>query len=58
MTIRHSDTLQARCAPEIVERVERAAANNYMKPSEYVRLAIIDRLKRDGIIAGVAKENA
>jgi hypothetical protein len=58
MSIRHSDTLQARCAPEIVKRVDEAAAKNFMKPSEYVRLAVIDRLKRDGALTEYVADSA
>ena len=46
----YSDLLKARCAPEIVERVERAAAAQLMKPSEYIRRAVVDRLASDGML--------
>jgi hypothetical protein len=58
MSIRHSDTLHARCAPEIVKRVDQAAAKSFMKPGDYVRLAVRERLKRDGVLTDCADEVA
>ncbi|MGN8547816.1 hypothetical protein ACQPTN_24835 [Bradyrhizobium sp. 13971] len=44
-----TDTLRVRCLPEVVESVDKAAAAKLMKPSEYVRRAVIDRLQADGV---------
>jgi hypothetical protein len=46
----YSDLLKVRCQPEIVERVNHAATAKLMKPSEYVRRAVIDRLAQDGML--------
>ena len=50
-TVRHSDLLTIRCAPEILDRVDRAAAALFQRPSEYIRQALVDRLKHDGALA-------
>jgi hypothetical protein len=49
-TVVHSALLQARCTPEIVNRVDKAAAFKFMKPAEYIRRAVIDRLAADGML--------
>ena len=49
--VRHSDLLNVRIAEELVDRVGQAAARQFMKPSEYVRRAVIDRLKADKMLA-------
>jgi hypothetical protein len=47
----YSDLLKVRCRPEMVERVDRAAAAQFMRPSEYIRRAVIDRLQADGMLS-------
>jgi hypothetical protein len=47
--VRFSDKLVVRCPTELVERVDEAAAVNLMKPSEYVRRAVISALEAEGI---------
>jgi hypothetical protein len=54
----YSDLLKARCQPEIVERVDQAAAAHFMRPSEYIRRAVIDRLQADGMLSTVATPRA
>jgi hypothetical protein len=49
--VRHSDLINIRVAHEIADRVGQAAAKQYMKPSEYVRRALIDRLRADKMLA-------
>jgi hypothetical protein len=39
---RYSDLLKVRCRPELVETVDRAAAAQFVRPSEYIRRAVID----------------
>ena len=48
---RYSDLLKVRCRPEMVERVDRAAAAQFMRPSEYIRRAVVDRLQADGMLS-------
>jgi len=47
--VRFSDKLVARCPTALVERVDEAAAVKLMKPSEYVRRAVLRALEADGI---------
>ena len=47
----YSDLLKVRCRPEMVERVDRAAAAQFMRPSEYIRRAVVDRLQADGMLS-------
>ena len=44
-----TDTLQIRCPSVLPPAIERAAAQNLMTASEYVRRSVIDRLKADGV---------
>jgi hypothetical protein len=46
----YTDELKVRCRPELVERVGRAAAAQFMRPSEYIRRAVVDRLQSDGML--------
>jgi hypothetical protein len=50
--VQYTDVLTTRCLPEIVQRVDQAAAAQMMKPSEYIRRAVIDRLTADGMLSG------
>jgi hypothetical protein len=45
--VRHSDLLNVRCAQEIVDRVGQAAARQYMKPSEWIRRAVLAKLEAE-----------
>lgn len=47
-SIRYTSQVSVRLAPEVMERVDETAAAKRMKPSEYVRRAVIDRLEADG----------
>jgi hypothetical protein len=46
----HSGVLSTRASPEVVERVQEAAARTYLKPAEYIRMAVLAALKRDGVL--------
>ena len=48
---RYSDLLKVRCRPERVETVDRAAAAQFVRPSEYIRRAVIDHLRADGMLS-------
>jgi hypothetical protein len=49
-----TDRLQVRCPPALPEAITVAASRQMMTPSEYVRRSVIDRLRADGFIPGVA----
>jgi hypothetical protein len=53
-----TDVLQVRCPPVLPPAIERAAAQNLMTASEYVRRSVIDRLKADGVKLRPASEEA
>ena len=55
---RYSDLIKVRCRPELAERVDQAAAAQFMRPSEYIRRALIDRLQADGMLSNRAIEAA
>ena len=55
---RYTDLLKVRCRPELAQRVDQAAAAQFMRPSEYIRRAVIDRLQADGMLSNRAKEAA
>ena len=40
------------CTSELPKAIDEAATARLMKPSEYVRRAIIDRLQADGVAIG------
>jgi len=46
---RFTDLLRVRCPPALPRAIDRAAAQNLMTASEYVRRSVIDRLKADGV---------
>lgn len=46
---RYSDLLKLRVQPVLNKAIDRAAAENLMSSSEYVRRSVIDRLRADGI---------
>ena len=46
---RFTDTITLRCPPRVTALVDRAAEQKLMKPSEYVRRAVIERLAADGL---------
>ena len=48
---RYSDLLKVRCRPVLVETVDRAAATQFVRSSEYIRRAVIDRLHADGMLS-------
>lgn len=48
VAVRYSDTLTVRCQPEVTALVDRAAHRKGMKPSEYVRRCVVERLEDDG----------
>ncbi len=48
--VKYSKQIVFSCQPEVVERVDEAAAAKMMKSSEYIRRAIIDSLKADGML--------
>ena len=58
VAVRHNDLMKARCAPEIVNRVDQAAAAKFMKPSEYIRRAVIAHLEADGMLVTRAVKTA
>jgi hypothetical protein len=47
---RFTDRMFVRCPPSLPAAIDRAAAQNLMTASEYVRRSVIDRLKADGIV--------
>ena len=47
--VRFTDILRVRCPPILPPAIDRAAAQNLMTASEYVRRSVIERLKADGI---------
>lgn len=52
---RFTELSRARCPATLPAAVERAAARQCMKSSEYIRRSVIDRLKADGFdIASLA----
>ena len=55
---RFTELLRVRCPPTLPPVIERVAASQCMKPSEYIRRSVLDRLKADGIdiahLAGAA----
>jgi hypothetical protein len=48
-TARFTERLLVRCPASLPPAIDRAAANNLMTSSEYVRRSVIARLKADGI---------
>jgi hypothetical protein len=48
--VRHSETLQVRAPSEIINRIDRAAKAKFMRPSEYIRRALIAHLEADGML--------
>jgi predicted transcriptional regulator len=48
--VKYTCLLSVRCQSEVADRVDRAAAAKMMKPSEYIRRAVIDRLQADGML--------
>jgi hypothetical protein len=47
--VRFSDTLVARCQPELTVAVEQAARRKGSKASEYVRQAVLAAVRADGL---------
>jgi hypothetical protein len=48
--VRFSASLMVRCHPEMLQALTEAAPARLMKPAEYVRMAVIERLKADGAL--------
>jgi uncharacterized protein (DUF1778 family) len=46
--VRYSDRLMIRCQPAVNELIDRAAQSRGMRPSEYVRQAVLTGLRLDG----------
>jgi hypothetical protein len=46
---RFTDRMFVRCPASLPPAIDRAAAQNLMTASEYVRRSVIDRLRADGI---------
>jgi metal-responsive CopG/Arc/MetJ family transcriptional regulator len=54
-----SDDLQTeravfRCSPALLEVIDRAAAASFSSRSDYIRAAVVDRLKSEGAIVNIA----
>jgi hypothetical protein len=49
---RFTDTVLVRCPSRMGSMIDKAAERRFMKPSEFVRMAIVERLKGDGIEFG------
>lgn len=54
--IRYASQLTVRCLPEVAHGVDKAAAAKLMKPAEYIRRALVDRLQADGVLLPPAAE--
>jgi hypothetical protein len=46
---RFTERVLVRCPASLPPAIDRAAAQNLMTPSEYVRRCVIDRLRADGV---------
>jgi hypothetical protein len=46
--VRYSDTITARCQPEVTVLIDRAARRRLTKPSEWLRQAVVAALLADG----------
>ena len=55
---RFTGTVSVRCPERMGSLIDRAADRRCMKPSEYVRQAIVQSLKADGLEFGEAKASA
>jgi hypothetical protein len=54
----YSDLIKVRCRPGLAERVDQAAAAQFMRPAEYIRRALVDRLQADGMLRATEPESA
>lgn len=54
--IRYATQLTVRCQPEVAQGVDKAAAAKLMKPAEYLRRVIVDRLQADGMLSNRTAE--
>lgn len=49
-----TEELRVRCPSRLSPMIDRAAERRCMKPSEFIRMSIVERLKADGFQFGEA----